>query len=80
LQKIINLISFIIIMIIMEFTTISVSARTRDKLKTYGMKGDTYDKIITRILEKIDREEFLEECYQRLSEKNKFIKVSLDEL
>ena len=80
MQKIINLISFIIIMIIMEFTTISVSARTRDKLKTYGMKGDTYDKIITRILEKIDREEFLEECYQRLSEKNKFIKVSLDEL
>ena len=67
-------------MIIMEFTTISVSARTRDKLKTYGMKGDTYDKIITRILDKIDREEFLEECYQRLSEKNKFIKVSLDEL
>jgi energy-coupling factor transporter ATP-binding protein EcfA2 len=67
-------------MIIMEFTTISVSSETRDKLKTYGMKGDTYDKIINRILEKIDREEFLEECYQRLSEKNKFVKVDLDDL
>ena len=64
----------------MESTTISVSAKTRDKLKTYGLKGDTYDKIINRILQKIDRDEFLEECYQRLSEKNKFIKINLDEL
>ena len=36
--------------------------------------------IAVSTLKKIDREKFFDECYKRSSEKNKFIKVDLDEL
>jgi len=61
-----------------ELTTIPVSKLTRDKLKAFGLKGDTYDKILTQLMEKVDYEEFMERQYARLNEKEKF--VSLDEL
>lgn len=59
-------------------TTIAVSENTRDKLKSYGKKGDTYDQIISRLMEIVNRETFLEEVYKRLAEKDQF--VPLDEL
>ncbi|UCD93218.1 MAG: hypothetical protein JSV43_00505 [Methanobacteriota archaeon] len=59
-------------------TTIAVSEGTRDKLKSYGRKGDTYDQIISRLMEIVNRETFLEEVYKRLAEKDQF--VPLDEL
>jgi len=34
-----------------HITTIQISKATRDELKKHGIKGDTYDEIIRRLLE-----------------------------
>ena len=59
-------------------TTIALDENTRDKLKSYGRKGDTYDDIIQRMMDIVDRELYLKEVYRRLGEKEEFI--PLDEL
>jgi hypothetical protein len=61
-----------------ELTTIPLQKNTREKLKTFGTKGETYDKIINRILESINYEEFMERQYKLLTQKDKF--VPLDEI
>jgi hypothetical protein len=47
-------------------------------LKSYGLKGETYDNILRRIMKQVDHEEFMERQYKLLQEKDKF--VSLDEI
>lgn len=59
-------------------TTIAVTEDTRDRLKSYGRKGDTYDDIISRMMDIVDKELYLSDVYRRLGEKEKFI--PLDEL
>ena len=56
-----------------EKTTILVTKKTREQLKTLGRKGESYEDIITRLLKEIDRQEFIERQYERLKEKDKFI-------
>jgi hypothetical protein len=31
-------------------TTIAISSNVRDRIKEFGMKGETYDEILTRLL------------------------------
>jgi hypothetical protein len=59
-------------------TTIAISESTRDKLKAYGRKGETYEEVISRLMDIVSREMFMEEVYRRLAEKGEFI--PLDEL
>lgn len=59
-------------------TTIPVDKETRDRLKIFGLKGETYDDIINRLMEQVEYEEFMERQYRRLEEKDKFI--PLDEI
>ncbi|MFQ6136990.1 MAG: hypothetical protein ACE5PM_07405 [Candidatus Hydrothermarchaeales archaeon] len=61
-----------------ELTTIPVHKETRDKLKNFGAKGDTYDDILRRLMEIVEYEEFMESQYKRLREKERF--VPLEEL
>jgi hypothetical protein len=56
-----------------EITTIPVSRGTRDKLKSLGLKGETYDEIIARLMEMARYEEFMERQYSLLKEKDKFV-------
>lgn len=42
-----------------EKTTILVTKKTRTQLKALGRKGETYDDIITRLIEEVDRQEFI---------------------
>jgi hypothetical protein len=46
--------------------------------KSYGLKGETYDNILRRMMKQVDYEEFMERQYKLLQEKDKF--VSLDEI
>ncbi len=41
-----------------ETTTIPLSKRTRDLLKKYGQKGETYDELIRRLLVMTEQMEF----------------------
>lgn len=59
----------------MENTTLPVSKRTRDRLRTFGLKGETYDAILSRLMEQVGYEEFMERQYRRLAEKEKFIRL-----
>lgn len=56
-----------------EKTTILVTKKTREQLKTLGKKGETYNDIITRLMEEINRQEFITRQYKRLEEKDEFI-------
>lgn len=38
----------------MDVTTINVTKETRKRLQRYGMKSETYDDLINRMLDKID--------------------------
>ncbi|RXG34205.1 hypothetical protein [Methanohalophilus sp. WG1-DM] len=60
-----------------EATTIPTTKSIRDRLKGYGNKGETYSDILTRIMDSIDKEEFMDRMYRRLEEKDQF--VSLDD-
>ena len=59
-------------------TTIPTTKTIRDRLKTYGRKGDTYSDILSRLMDAVDRDEFMDRMYQRFEEKDQF--VSLDDL
>ena len=61
-----------------EITTIPITKAVRNMLKSYGLKGETYDKILRRMMEQVDHEEFMERQYKLLQEKDKFL--SLDEI
>jgi hypothetical protein len=41
-----------------ETTTIPLSKETRDLLKEYGKKGETYDELIRRLLQVAEQVEF----------------------
>lgn len=52
-------------------TRIPVGVRVRDRLRTYGSRGMTYDDILTRLMDGVDRRAFVEETrrrFQRLTD------------
>ena len=62
----------------MGVTTIPVERETRERLRSFGKKGETYDQILRRLLSLAEYEGFMERQYERLKDKEAF--VSLDEL
>ena len=62
----------------MEITTIPLAKDTRERLRSFGKKGETYDQILKRLISLAEYEGFMEKQYERLKDKEAF--VSLDEL
>ena len=62
----------------MGVTTIPVEKDTRERLRSFGKKGETYDQILRRLMSLAEYEGFMEKQYERLKDKEAF--VSLDEL
>ncbi|OLS28418.1 MAG: hypothetical protein ThorAB25_18660 [Candidatus Thorarchaeota archaeon AB_25] len=60
-----------------ETTTIPLSKETRDLLKRYGQKGETYDELIRRLLEVAEQFEFATR-QKRILEEEEF--VPLDQI
>jgi hypothetical protein len=61
----------------MGLTTIQIKKETREDLKKYGRKDETYDKIIKRLVDIVDRQMFFDKQKKILKEE-RF--VSLDEI
>ncbi len=59
-------------------TTILVEKETRERLRSLGKKGETYDQILKRLMALAEYEESMEMQYKRLKDKEAF--VSLDEI
>jgi hypothetical protein len=62
----------------MGTTTITLEKATRDRLRSLGKKGETYDRILERLTSIAESEEFMESQYERLKDMKAF--VSLEEL
>ena len=63
-------------------TTIQVKTETREKLKRFGHKGESYDDIIERLmnyLEELNIEDLIDERWQKL-QKEKQQYIPLDEI
>ena len=63
-------------------TTIQITTETREKLKRFGHKGESYDNIIERLMnycEELNVEELIEERWERL-QKEKGQYISLGEI
>jgi len=60
-------------------TTIQIEKETREKLKRFGHKGESYDEIIERLMnycEELDVEEYIEARWKRLQEeKDEYLSV-----
>lgn len=59
-------------------TTILVEKETRERLRSFGKKGETYDQILRRLMSLAEYEGFMERQYGRLKDKEAFI--PLDEI
>jgi hypothetical protein len=59
-------------------TTIPLEKETRERLRSLGRKGETYDQVLKRLISIAEYEEFMTKQYERLKDKNVF--VSLDEI
>jgi hypothetical protein len=59
-------------------TTIPLEKETRERLRSLGRKGETYDQLLKRLISIAEYEEFMTRQYERLKDKNAF--VSLDEI
>jgi len=55
-----------------ETTTIPLSKETRDLLKRYGQKGETYDELVRRLLEIAEQFEFAQR-QKRILEEEEFV-------
>lgn len=51
---------------------------TRERLRSFGKKGETYDQILRRLMSLAEYEGFMENQYERLKDKAAFL--SLDEI
>lgn len=57
----------------MTVTTIAIGVETKDMIKNFATKGETYDDIIRKMTAVY--EEFLNRQYKKLDEKQKFKKM-----
>lgn len=55
-----------------EVTTIPVTKDVRDRLKQYGMKGETYNDILKRLMDEVDYKLFMERRHKNLKRKINF--------
>ena len=67
-----------IIVVNMETTTIQVNKNIKEMLKSFGRKGETYNEIITKLIERARYVEFMQESYRILDTEENWVK--LDEL
>jgi len=59
-------------------TTIPLEKNTRERLRSLGRKGETYDQLVKRLISLAECEEFMTIQYERLKDKSAF--VSLDDI
>jgi len=63
-------------------TTIQIKKETREKLKHFGHKGESYDDIIERLMnyfEELNMEELIEARWEKL-QKEKNVYIPLDDV
>lgn len=57
----------------MPRTTIGVDRKVRDRLKGFGTKDMDYDEILTRLMDEVEREEFVAAMRREIEETKDWI-------
>lgn len=60
----------------MGVTTIPLAKETREHLRSFGKKGETYDQILKRLMTIAEYEGFMEKQYERLKDKEAFLSLN----
>ncbi len=60
--------------------TIAVPEKVRDRLKTYGHAGMTYPDILTALMDRVEREDFVRELRKQYLSTNRKDFVNLEDL
>lgn len=56
-------------------TTIPLDSQQRDRLKQYGTMGMTYTQIIKELLDKVERDKFLDEIRHRAATNKRWTRL-----
>jgi hypothetical protein len=64
----------------MATSTISVQPEVRDRLKTFGHAGMTHEEILTALMDRVQRDSFVEELRQQYLATPRGTYVELDDL
>lgn len=57
-------------------TTISVDPGTRDRLRTFGHAGMSYDEILQRLMDQVDRERFLATLHRQADGETEWVELA----
>ena len=63
----------------MALTSIPLDGKVRDRLKSYGTQGMTYNDILTRLMDEIEYDKFVKDCL-RIANDPKTKWVAWDEI
>jgi len=58
-----------------DYVTIPLRPSTRDLLKGYGSKGETYDMLVRKLIDVASHSQLMETHYRRLNEKDHFVRL-----
>jgi hypothetical protein len=64
----------------MAMSTISVRPEVRDRLKTFGHAGMSHEQILTALMDRVQRDSFVEELRQQYLSTPRESLVDLDDL
>lgn len=56
-----------------KVTTIQVTPQVRDRLKQFGLKGQSYSEVLDRLLDAVEHDKFMGEQYKRLANLKDFV-------
>lgn len=56
-------------------TTISLEPSTRDRLRAFGHAGMSYDDIVRRLMDEVDRERFLSELHRQADTESHWVEL-----
>lgn len=56
-------------------TTISLEPSTRDRLRAFGHAGMSYDEILRKLMDEVDREHFLAELHRQADEESNWVEL-----
>lgn len=53
---------------VMETTTITIDKRVRERLKSYGTSGMNYSKVLTALMDEVEKQHFIQEWRRRMDD------------
>jgi hypothetical protein len=56
-------------------TTIALDPATRDRLRSFGLAGMSYDEILQRIMDELDRQRFVEDLHRRADAEQSWLEL-----